>query len=67
MIYDFVELVHIKDAILDNNIEKAKKLYFKWKLQDHSFILNEDIIQLEKMLTQLNLPEEKKWLKTIKK
>jgi hypothetical protein len=67
MIYDYVELIHIQKAIWDNDLEKARKLYFQWKQQDHSFMLNEDVDMLQKLLTQINLPEEKLWAESLRK
>jgi len=67
MVYNFVELVHIQKALRDNNIAKARQLYYQWKQQDHSFILNEDIDHLENMLAQMQLPQEKKWVETLRK
>ncbi|HOK98762.1 MAG: hypothetical protein WHT29_09265 [Bacteroidales bacterium] len=67
MIYDYVELVHIQKALLDNDITKARQLYFKWKQQDHSFMLNEDVEMLKKLLDQMHLPQEKLWAETLKK
>lgn len=67
MVYDYVELVHIQKALLDNDLEKAKRLYYKWKQQDHSFMLNEDIDVLEKLLAQMNMPDEKLWAETLRK
>lgn len=67
MIYNYVELIHIQKALWDDNMELARQLYYQWKQQDHSFILNEDIDQLEKMLAQMQLPLEKKWVETLRK
>jgi hypothetical protein len=67
MFYDFVEIVHIKDAISNNQTDIAKELYMQWKQQDHSFILDEDIDQLEKLLVLMKMPEEITWLESLKK
>ncbi|MGC8823729.1 MAG: TolB family protein [Bacteroidales bacterium] len=67
MVYDYVELVHIQKALLDNDIQRAKQLYYKWKQQNHSFMLDEDVDLLEKLLAQMNLPQEKQWAKTLRK
>jgi dipeptidyl aminopeptidase/acylaminoacyl peptidase len=67
MIYDYVELIHIQKAIWDNDLEKARKLYFQWKQQDHSFMLNEDVDVLQKLLTQIKLSEEKLWAESLRK
>lgn len=57
MEYDYVELAHIKMALRDNNIEKAKRLFHQLVQQD-PFFFKEDYQILSGYLFRMGLPDE---------
>ena len=59
MIYDYVELAHIKRALKKGDIEKAKALFHKLENQQ-PFFFAEDCLELSEMLKTMGMPEESK-------
>ena len=59
MEYDYVELAHIKNALRDGQIEKAKGLYTRLLDQD-PFFFSEDCVVLSDYLSRMGLPEDAK-------
>lgn len=57
MIYDFVELSHIHRALDNKDIDKAKKLYEKYKLQD-PVIYPDDFQELMSSLKRMELSKD---------
>ncbi len=59
MEYDYVELAHIRNALRDGNIEKAKDLYDRL-LDQEPFFFNEDCVLLSGYLARMGLHEDSK-------
>jgi len=59
MEYDYVELAHIKNALREGQIDKAKDLYERLLDQD-PFFFSEDCIALSGYLSRMGMPEEAK-------
>jgi hypothetical protein len=59
MKYDYVELAHIKRAIKEKNMEKAKELFHKLEAQK-PFFFAEDCLDLSDMLKIMGMNEESK-------
>lgn len=59
MKYDFVELAHINRAVLNNDFEKARQLYYKLEKQK-LFLFSEDCSDLSYLLNKMGLTEEAK-------
>jgi hypothetical protein len=57
MVYDYVELAHIKKAIKGNDIAKAKELFYKLEKQN-PFFFSEDCIELSDMLEIMGMKAE---------
>ena len=57
MKYDYVELAHIKYALRDNDVEKAKQLFYKLIRQD-PFMFSEDYSVLSGFLYRMDMKEE---------
>lgn len=57
MKYDYVELAHIKYALRDNDVEKAKQLFYKLIKQD-PFMFSEDYSVLSGFLYRMDMKEE---------
>jgi hypothetical protein len=57
MKYDYVELAHIKRALKEGDIAKAKTLFHKLETQK-PFFFSEDCLELSDMLKTMGMPEE---------
>ncbi len=57
MEYDYVELAHIKLALHEHNIEKAKKLFYKL-IEQNPFMFSEDYSMLSGFLFRMGMMEE---------
>ena len=59
MEYDYVELAHIKMALHDNDVEKAKVLFGRL-MDQQPFLFSEDYSTLSEYLYRMGLTEESK-------
>ncbi len=66
MVYDYIEITHIQKAIYDNDIPKARELYYKFIKQHHN-IFPSDYHLMIKLLESMGLPEEIKKIKDLEK
>ena len=57
MKYDYVEIAHIKRAVKERNMEKAKVLFYKLESQN-PFFFSEDCLELSEYLKGMGLPDE---------
>ena len=59
MEYDYVEIVHISNAIKKGDIDLAKQLFHKLEKQN-PFLFREDCLDLAYLLKSLGMTEEAK-------
>jgi tetratricopeptide (TPR) repeat protein len=59
MEYDYVELAHIRIALRDGDMEKAKQLFDRL-MDQNPFLFSEDYATLSGYLFRMGLPEESK-------
>lgn len=57
MVYDYVELAHIRRALKKGNIEKAKTLFYQLEEQK-PFLFSEDCLELSEMLKKMGMKVE---------